>query len=230
MTRYLKILALAVALPLQMHAIEIDFGSSGSLLRISGVSDTFTFRNIQGDSIPSPGYGFQVNSTGDSQGDHGRIMGRWNIGAVSTVGDTQTTTELGLSSGSPELMLWDGNPGNVLLASVAWTEMSSVYNALNDTTSLRIRGSISGITYSGAENDLQALRDNLDGDGLLTVLFSFSGNNSLTQLKAAGGNVDTTFNGYLEAAGEQIPDGGSAVLLLGSAFLMLGFVRRKVTV
>ena len=74
-----------IALAQVAQAIEIDLGSLGNVLRFNGPADSFTFRNLTGGGIPTPGSSFQINGVAggfglpDSLGDRGRISGTWAI-------------------------------------------------------------------------------------------------------------------------------------------------------
>jgi hypothetical protein len=213
----------------QANSIEFASNPGGAGIVFNGKSQ-FSFANStstqtsHGDPAQYLGSSFNVQAVtpgmaGDSIGDLGTMSGMYTIGAITTVGSTQSAVVSGMGT----LSIYDnGVKGPALKGTIDWETISTTGtgSALNMTGVLNV----TGVTYNGTQKDLQFFA----GIGSLveTLTFSFTPGKTLTQL-AHYATKDTYSGALSDNLPQGVPDGASTVGLLGGALLALGSVRRK---
>jgi hypothetical protein len=152
-------------------------------------------------------------TTGTCAGCLGEMTGTFTIGTITPIpgGATAPVTGTGM------FVIHDGF-GNNLTASLTWVDITQI----GTSGTLNISGAVNltGITYSGSNADLVALRN--AGSASNTLDFTFNPAVSLSQLRN-GAQHNTSFSGTVSA---NTPDGGASVALLGIALAGVGGVRR----
>lgn len=173
-------------------AMTLDFGVwDVAKVTFTGTGDNFSFNP----ETPTPGYDFQITSQtpgGSSIGLQGNISGIFHITNISPlIGGFQTASV----SGDGTLSINDG-VGYVLSSTVNWVDIYT-YKATGGLNSDGTDGSmnITGISYSGNNPDLKALRS--AGGAVGTVTFQFAPSKSLTALTANGAVNSTSYSGSL---------------------------------
>jgi hypothetical protein len=221
-----KKLAVIAALALitnHAQAISLDFGSFGnSRLKFLPTTDSFTFINNSTVSAGGVGYSFKINGSdgvGDSIGDFGKIIGNFTIGVISIGGGFESANV----TGSGVLTIKD-HANQLFTGNIVW---NTIYT-LNTAGALNSSGgiNITGITYSGIEQDLIDLNSGWGAKAIATLQFGFVPARTLTSLTSGTTTRTTTFTGDLNSA---VPDSGTTVGLLGLGLLALGAIRRKVS-
>ena len=154
---------------------------------------------------------FMVTS-GTAAGLLGDSNGTFTIGTITINGNTESAPVTGTGS----FVIHDGSFN--LTATLTWVDITQVGTGGN----LNISGqaNLSNITYGGTNADLVALRNAGSGGDVLS--FQFIPAVPLTQLRNGPGPNQTSFSGTVAS----IPDGGSAVALLGIALAGIEGVRR----
>jgi hypothetical protein len=213
----------------QANSIEFASNPGGAAIVFNGKSQ-FSFANStstqtsHGDPAQYLGSSFSVDGVtagmaGDSIGDLGTMSGTYTIGAITTVGSTQTAAVTGTGT----LSIYDnGITGPALKGTIDWENVttSGTGNTLNLTGVLNV----TDVVYNGTESDLAFFA----GIGSLaeTLTFSFTPGKTLTQL-ADYATKDTYSGALSDDLPQGVPDGASTVGLLGGALLAIGSVRRK---
>jgi len=155
---------------------------------------------------------------GTSDGDPLWMNGLWTIGpVVNQGGGLQTAAVIGVG----QLYVVD-HLGNVFQGSLSWDTISS--SGAGNVINFAAVANLSGITYSGTEADLIALRDNQPDINVVSLQWTDTIHN-LSYLVAHGD--ETSISGSLTLTPRQVPDGGTTVLLLGAALSGLGLLRKK---
>lgn len=208
------------AISLDLNSISASAPSSRGSIKFNGATDTFYFDNVTA-AGPTLGYSFTLSGSdgaGDSFGDLGKIDGVFKIGAITATG-TKQSAPVTLLSGTGLLTIADGN-GFFLKGTVKWIDIFTD----GTTGGINAGGAINllGVTYSGLEQDLLALR----GDASASINFGFNPGKSLTALVAGTSVKVTTFSGDISRA--EVPDGASTLVLLGGSLLCLAPLRRKI--
>jgi hypothetical protein len=177
---------------------------------------SLNFSQINGDGIQFNGGSpstFQLNPTsGGSQFQfNGSSLvgwitgGPWTIGSVTTVGNVQSAS---VTTGGT---LYIQDASNVdLSGNLTWGTIKTVDNAgsINSTVSVNI----TGISYSGLNSDLIALKNGVNGSLVLT--FQFTGE-TLSQLTAPGAVSEVnTYSGSISSVPEPSTVIAGALLLL----------------
>jgi hypothetical protein len=210
------------------NAISINFASAGNAtISFTGTGDTFTFNDstLAGASL---GRDFVINNssgsgaTGSSAGLYGNISGTYQIGAITVNGAAQAAAvTLASAVASNVFSISDGT--FTLLAFVNWLTIktegtSGTLNQAGGTLSL------TGITYSGSNADLIALKNSSLGNGIATVSFQFvDPQHTLTTLTADGAVNATSYSGSVTS----VPDGGATAAFLGLGLLGVGLLSRR---
>jgi hypothetical protein len=214
----------------QANAIEFASNPGGAGIVFNGKSQ-FSFANStstqtsHGDPAQYLGSSFSVDGVtpgmaGDSIGDLGTMSGKYTIGAITTVGSTQSAVVSGMGT----LLIYDnGVKGPALKGTIDWQSIST--SGTGSTLNLSGVLNVTGVTYNGTEKDLQFFA----GIGSLveTLTFSFTPGKTLTQL-ADYATKDTYSGALSDNLPQGVPDGASTVGLLGGGLLALGSVRRKI--
>ena len=203
------------------QAIQLDFASL-SLTSISfDGAGHFMF-------LPVGGNQFQIKNSsgvGDAINDFGRMDGTWTFGPVSSPSSGEFEAPV---MGKGTLVIHDGL-GNDLTGSLTWDLIET--KGTGGTLNLNGVINLSGLSYSGPQIDLQQLATEQGGNAVEDLHFSTIEPNgtqvTLAQL-ASGSTLTSSFNGKIVALpSTHVPDGGSSMLLLGSAFLFIEGIRRK---
>lgn len=209
----------ASAVSLDLNSISGANAASRGSIKFSGATDTFQFVNVTS-AGPTLGYSFTLSGSdgaGDSFGDLGKIDGIFKIGAITTAG-TKQTAPVTLFSGTGLLTIADGS-GFLLKGTVNWIDIFTD----GTTGGINAGGAINliGVTYSGLEQDLLALR----GDASASINFGFNPGKSLSSLVAGSAVNVTTFSGDISHAA--VPDLASTMSLLSGSLLCLVSLRRR---
>jgi len=198
-------LAAALALTSNATAVTIDYASADmSFIKFDGAGN-FSFTPAANS--------FNVTS-GSAVGLQGDMSGSYAIGAITTIGGVSTASV----TGSGTLKIHDG--AFDLTGTLTWVDIEQfgTGGTLNTVGDLNL----TGITYSGANADLVALKNAGSAGDVLT--FQFIPAQTLTFLKANA--AQTSFSGTIHT---NVPDGGLTLSLLGFALVGIEGVRRKLT-
>jgi hypothetical protein len=206
-----------------LAAAAIEFADS-----VKAATYTFTYADTAGSSIfftgnTSPIHTFHFNpstnnfqvTSGTAAGDLGQITGTFTIGTITTIGTIQTAPVTGTGT----FVIHDGLGHNLTASLTSWFDITQTGTA----GFLNINGQIdlTSITYTGINPDLVALR--VAGSASDALSFTFNPAVTLKTLKNGPGSHHTGFSGSVSF---EVPDGGSAVALLGIALAGVGGVRR----
>ena len=117
------------------------------------------------------------------------------------------------------------NDGTALLTgSINWVEITTINNGgiLNDSAVVNV----TGLSYSGVNQDLVSLATLAGGDGSLNLSFSFTSGGMLTDL-TDGGTYGTSYSGSIAAVPEPTTLIAGALLLLPFGVSTLWIVRKQ---
>jgi hypothetical protein len=204
-------------------AISLSFASApGARISFSGATDTFEFTDsaLVG---PDLGRDFRItlsDGVGDAVGLRGNISGLFQIGAISTLGPLQSAPVTTVGSAA-SFSIFDGTTS--LTADVAWIDIYTLggAGALNSGGSLNL----SNVLYSGTNADLATLA--VASDRTAVITFQFIPARSLTQLTTDTFN-STSYSGSVSGDTPlRVPDGGSAVAMLGLGLIAIEAARRN---
>jgi hypothetical protein len=162
----------------------------------------------------APGTNDFVVTSGTASGDFGQIIGTFTIGTITPIPGGATAPVTGTGT----FVIHDGT-GHDLTASLTWVDITQI----GTSGTLNIGGAINltSITYTGTNHDLVNLR--IAGSASDTLDFTFNPAVTLAHLRNGPGSHSTSFSGTVSY---QVPDGGTAVALLGIALAGVGGVRR----
>lgn len=195
-------------------------GVNGSEIQFSG--STF---NITGD----PSAQFQIQSTvggiGSADNLYGGFSGGpWTIGTISstTIGAITTQNAAVTPTMGSTITINDGTA--LLTGSINWVEITTINNGgiLNDSAVVNV----TGLSYSGVNQDLVSLATLAGGDGSLNLSFSFTSGGMLTDL-TDGGTYGTSYSGSIAAVPEPTTLIAGALLLLPFGVSTLWIVRKQ---
>lgn len=209
MKKQLLVLILTLAMGTAAKAVKIDYSSTSTTGISFDGSGHFNFSPVGNNFLVTDGLG--VGDLGSISGP----VGGFTIGTITTSGVDQMASVTGTGT------LTITGHGGTLSATLTWVDIFT-HNAaggLNDIGS----ANLSGITFVGAptaaDGDLVALAAKGAADNVLT--FQFGSGTTLTDLKTSANS--TSFSGSIAT-----PDGGTTVMLLGSALTGLAIVRRTI--
>lgn len=198
----------------EAQAIMINFSDTPKS-SITFVGNTFSFVD------DSNGFDFSVTSVtggaGSSIGLFGNIQGNYTVGAISTLGSLQSASVTGNGSFS----ITDAS--NIqLTANVAWIDIftNGTAGGINAGGAINL----TNVAYTGTNSDLLAFVTN-STTGIGTVTFQFIPAKSLTTL-TSGAAYSTSYSGSITNV-PAVPEGGSALALLGLALVGIEGLRRK---
>jgi hypothetical protein len=220
-TKNLAILALTVTGVCQSSAIELDFSNvahTAARLTFNGNTDSFSFGTAN--SGIYNGWGFVINGSDsvpqDALGLLGKITGSFAVGSPTPSGAGQVATVT--SSLGAQLIIDDGT--DLFSGDINWIQLRTVGTGGN----LNLQGyvNLTGISYSGLNSDLNALKGS-DNQASATVAFTFSSGLSISDLLTDGKTHSTGYTGDLAS----VPEAGTTVAMLGCALLALGLAQRR---
>jgi hypothetical protein len=199
----------------QANAIVLNFANlAGTEIDFTG--GAFSFTSVGG-------YQFDITSVSGGVGDSVSLNGGISPGGPFTIGTITSPAageETAPVTGTGTLYITDGASLN-LLGSIQWSDITT----FNNLGVLNLTGTINltGITYGGANHDLQALA--AAGSASDVVSFQFLPAETLDELKAATGAGDSTsYSGSIVV----VPEPGTLTLAgLGLAGLAALRLRRK---
>jgi len=161
----------------------------------SSTPNSFVFFDGTGRFVFSSGVNnFQITS-GTAAGLTGQLTGMYTIGTVTTSGDLSTAA----ITGSGTFVIFDGS--NTLTANLVWIDVQQ----MGTGDSLNVSGvvNLTGVTYGGANPDLQALASAGSGSNVLS--FHFSPAISLSDLTSGSGSNQASFSGTVGAVSSPTP-------------------------
>lgn len=214
--------SIKITATLILAAAAIGFVDSAKAITISYVSNPLNGSHIhfQGGGGPNAHTftflpttnNFDV-TTGTCAGCLGEMTGTFTIQAITPIPGGATASVTGTGT----FVIHDGF-GNNLTGSLTWLDITQI----GTSGTLNIGGALNltGITYSGINPDLVALKH--AGSASNTLDFTFNPAVSLLQLRN-GAQHNTSFSGTVTAL---TPDGGTSVALLGIALAGVAGVRR----
>ncbi len=175
----------ASAITIDINSTDVG-GAGPGLIRFVGTGDTFSFINAPN------GFSFAVGMGGIDG--LGSISGTYTIGAISISGALQTASV----TGSGTITIDDNGTaagGNLFTGTITWIDIFT----FGTGGGLNAGGAVNltGITYSGANADLLALRNGCNNTGIAAIQFGFIPAKSLTNLTANGAVNDSIFTGDL---------------------------------
>jgi hypothetical protein len=187
----------------KVQAVSFDYSSTvGSTIDFDGMTH-FTFSPITNN--------FRV-SNGSAANFLGQMTGTFTIGTITTIGGVSSAPVTG--SGTFVIHAPDGD----LSATLTWVDITQ--NGTGDNLNITGTVNLTGITYTGTNADLVALRN--AGNGANVLSFQFVPAVTLAQLRNGPGGHSTSFSGTVAT----LPDGGTTVALLGLALTGLEGLRR----
>lgn len=199
-------IAAGVALSATTSQATLNFaGINNAQFNASG--DTFQLNPIAGSALTP-----QFEFTGADLGLTGWITGApWsvNMGSLSSTTVGSITYQQAPVAGGGQLNIYDGT--TTLTGNLAWGQIHMVSNGqggISDSLTVNL----TGIAYSGANADLQALAVNPNGN--LNITFQFSGTDpSLTSLFAGASGITTaSYSGSISsAASTAVPEPSTVV-------------------
>lgn len=211
---------------IQAQAISLDFASlgSGSGIKFFAASDTFQLVNAT--SGANVGWSFAITASdgvGDSVGDVGNVSGVFTIGTITSGPPGFQSANV---TGSGTLTIRD-HASQLFQGTLTW---NTIYT-FNTTGGLNVEGNVNltGITYSGVEQDLIDLNTSLGSQAIAALQFGFTPQRTLTQLTSGSGTRLTSYAGDLTANAPPppVPDGGATIGLLSLGLFALSAVRRQ---
>jgi len=166
----------------------------------------------------SPSTNNFVVTSGTAAGDFGEITGTFTIGTITPIpgGSTAPVT------GAGTFVIHDGL-NNLTATLTAWFDITQI--GTSGTLNISGQVDLTNITYAGTNHDLVAMRN--VGSASDTLDFTFNPAVTLARLRNGPGSHSTSFSGTVSF---EVPDGGSAVALLGIALVGVGGVRRMLRV
>jgi len=199
--------------------LTLNFAAAnGSEIQFQG--STF---NITGD----PSAQFQIQSTVGGTGSADLLYGGfsggpWTIGTITSQTIGSTAIQNAAVSAGGTITINDGSA--LLTGNINWVEVTSVNNAgaLNDSAVVNV----TGLSYSGVNQDLQSLATLAGGDGSLNLSFQFTSGGMLTDL-TDGGTYGTSYSGSIAAVPEPTTLIAGALLLLPFGVSTLWIVRKQ---
>jgi len=215
----------AFAAPQAANAITLNFSSvTNAGITFNPVGDTFSFTDGDG------GFDFAIGggATGAANGLKGNLGGTFTIDGpiITSPGPFLGTIieQSSVSSSSGTFSIVDAS-NQVFFANVSWIDIYTMGNPLSTQGGINAGGvlNLSGITYSGTNVDLLNL--SLAPNGLGAITFQFQPGQFLSNLTAGTTPQATTYSGTVSS----VPEGGSAMALLGLALIGIEIVRRKFT-
>lgn len=216
------------------HKLTIAAIAAGVVLTATTSRATLNFAGINNAQFNASGDTFQLNPiagsaltpqftfTGSGLGLTGWITGApWsvNMGLLTSTTVGSITYQQAPVVGGGQLDIYDGV--NTLTGNVSWGQIHTISDGqggIADSLTLNLMG----ITYTGANADLQALAANPNA-GNLNLTFQFSGTDpNLTSIFAGGTGVTTaSYSGSISsAAGTAVPEPSTVV---AGALLLLPF-------
>jgi hypothetical protein len=162
----------------------------------------------------SPATNNFVVTSGTAAGDLGQITGTFTIGTIThpLPGESYATV-----TGTGTFVIHDGL--NNLTATLTWVDVTQI--GTSGTLNIGGQVNLTNITYTGTNHDLVALRN--VGSASDTLDFTFNPAVPLGVLRNGPGSHSTSFSGTVSYF---VPDGGSAVALLGIALVGVGGIGR----
>jgi len=206
----------------QAQAINVDFNNVGNaVVKFFAATDTYQF--IDSTQAGTLGYSFAIGASdgvGDSIGDLGKITGTFTISGITTPSPGYQTANV---TGSGTLTIKD-HVGLLLTGAITWNTIFTfgTSGGMNFNSAINL----TGITYSGIEQDLVDLSTSVGQQAIMTLSFGFVPARNLTSLTTGTGTRNSSFSGDIDAQAP-VPDGGTTVGLLGFGLLALGALRRK---
>jgi len=198
---------LTLAMGVAARAVTIGYSDTGNGTMVFNGASQFAF---------APAANNLKVTTGSANNDLGEITGTYTIGTITTIGSVSSASV----TGSGTFVIHDGT-GHDFKADLVWNNITQQ----NTGGNLNITGgaNLSNITYTGLDTDLLALTGGT-GLGINVLAFTFIPAVSLADLKSgAGAHTALSFSGTVAKA----PDGGTTVVLLGSALVGMSVLRRK---
>lgn len=217
MKHKLTIAAIAAGVALSATTSQATLNFAGiNNAQFNAAGDTFQLNPIAG-SVLTPQFDF----TGSGMGLTGWITGApWsvNMGSLSTTTVGSITYQQAPVIGGGQLNVYDGV--NTLTGNVSWGQIHTISDGQGGVAdSLSVN--LTGIAYTGANADLQALALNQNGN--LNLTFQFSGTSpNLTSIFAGSTGVATaSYSGSISsAASTAVPEPSTVV---AGALLLLPF-------
>jgi hypothetical protein len=196
--------------------LTLDFdGLPNALVNFSGGG--FTFENA------TNGYQFVIDGVqggvGDSVGLDGYVSpgGPFTIGAITIAGPIQSAPVTGTGT----LHITDASSTD-LTGTIQWLDITTL--GVGGILDLQGTVNLTGIAYSGSNNDLGALAS--AGSASDVVTFQFVPAETLTQLKNTGGA--TSYSGSITAIpGNEVPEPGTVTLVGMGLVSLLAFCHRR---
>ena len=191
-------IALLLSLSFQARAITLNFqGLDGTVINFA-TNSTFGFTST------TNGYQFSISSVigglGDSVNLDGYVApgGPFTIGSITTIGGLETAPVTGTGT----LHITD-NAATDLTGTINWVSIATI--SVAGVLNLSGQVNLTGITYPGANSDLNALAAAASGSDVVT--FQFVPPQTLTQLTTTGGR--TSYSGSITS----VPEPGTWVLV-----------------
>lgn len=189
-----------------VQAVSFNYASTvGSTIDFDGMTH-FTFSPVTNN--------FQI-ANGSAAGFLGQMTGTFTIGTITTIGGVSTASV----SGSGTFVIHDSVSMTDLTATLTWVDITQ--NGTGDNLNITGTVNLTGITYTGSNADLVALRN--AGSGANVLSFQFIPAVTLAELRNGPGPHSTSFSGTVAT----LPDGGTTVALLGLALTGLEGLRRR---
>jgi hypothetical protein len=207
MKHKLTIAAFAAGLALSATTSQATLNFAGiNNAQFNASGDTFQLNPIAGSALTP-----QFEFTGADVGLTGWITGApWsvNMGALSSTTVGSITYQQAPVTGGGQLNIYDGS--TTLTGNVVWNQIHMTSNGqggISDSLTVNL----TGIAYTGANADLQALA--VTPNGNLNVTFQFSGTDpSLTALFAGSGATTASYSGSISsAANTAVPEPSTVV-------------------
>ena len=190
---------------------------SDAHIAFTGSSDSFTFADGVG------GRDFRITGSdgaGDALGLLGNIGGIFTIEGIAIAGGRESAV---VSSTDGRFSIFDGTV--TLTSDIAWISIftDGSTGGLNSGGALNL----TNVSYAGSNADLLALAAGSDRTAGIT--FTFAPAMTLTDLTQNGATNRTAFDGAINevARSLHVPEGGSALSLLGLALLCVEGLRRR---
>ena len=202
--------------PASAAVISFDFSS----LTGASVMFTGTGNKIEFPADPS-GYDFTITDATSPilGGLQGNIGGTFTVGTINPVG---TMAEQAVVTTTDGVFSIDDGVGSTLTGNLDWTDIivvNKVVGALNVTGD----ANLTGIAYSGSNDDLSGIKDASEGTVILTFQFSIGAMKSLSELMTNGQVSSTSYSGSAS-----VPEPASLALVsAGLGILMLRRRRRR---
>lgn len=218
-------MGLALSGTMKAAPLTLSFSSvPGSTISFNGSSE-FGFTTTGANSFTI------TNSTSVSQSSYGDLgtiapssSSTFKIGAVTTVGTTETASVTDTVSGSADTLTIADSKGDTLTGALNFDSITSTSNGAGGQVNYLLDVNLTNLVYTpgtGTNSDLQALA--AAQSGIVTVTYAFAGGSmDLNALKSTATN--DSYSGQIVATPEPLLSG---LALLGVNGLLLALWRRR---